>query len=103
MSALPPKADIRPRDQDVCFGPKGDIVTVVRHNERGRQLSLQIAAKTWLEGQAASANEKGGRIFARYATSSDRFSVRKSLIDSLSVGNETSDPKQALHVGHSQM
>jgi len=26
MSALPPKADIRPRDQDVCFGPKADIV-----------------------------------------------------------------------------
>ena len=25
MSALPPKADIRPRDQDVCFGPRGDI------------------------------------------------------------------------------
>jgi hypothetical protein len=25
MSALPPKADIRARDQDVCFGPKGDI------------------------------------------------------------------------------
>jgi hypothetical protein len=47
--------------------------------------------------------KKGGRIFARYATSRDRFSVRKSLIDSLSVGNETSDPKQALHVGHSQM
>jgi len=22
MSALPPKADIRPPDQDVCFGPK---------------------------------------------------------------------------------
>jgi hypothetical protein len=21
MSAIPPKADIRPRDQDVCFGP----------------------------------------------------------------------------------
>jgi hypothetical protein len=27
MSALPPKADIRPRDQDVCFGPKADIGT----------------------------------------------------------------------------
>ena len=27
MSALPPKADIRPRDQDVCFGPIGDIET----------------------------------------------------------------------------
>ena len=26
MSALPPKADIRPRDHDVCFGPKGDQV-----------------------------------------------------------------------------
>ena len=25
MSALPPKADIRPRDQDVRFGPIGDI------------------------------------------------------------------------------
>jgi hypothetical protein len=24
MSALPPKADIRPRDQNVCFGPKKD-------------------------------------------------------------------------------
>jgi hypothetical protein len=27
MSALPPKADIRPRDQAVCFGPKADIIT----------------------------------------------------------------------------
>jgi hypothetical protein len=26
MSALPPKADIRERDQDVCFGPKADIL-----------------------------------------------------------------------------
>jgi hypothetical protein len=26
MSALPPKADIRPRDQDVCFGPKADVL-----------------------------------------------------------------------------
>jgi hypothetical protein len=25
MSALPPKADIRPRDPDVCFGPKADM------------------------------------------------------------------------------
>jgi hypothetical protein len=25
MSALPPKADIHSRDQDVCFGPIGDI------------------------------------------------------------------------------
>ena len=25
MSALPPKADIRPRNQDVCFGPQADI------------------------------------------------------------------------------
>jgi hypothetical protein len=26
MSALPPKADIRPRDQDVCFGPISDVL-----------------------------------------------------------------------------
>jgi hypothetical protein len=27
MSALPPKADIHPPDQDVCFGPKADFAT----------------------------------------------------------------------------
>jgi hypothetical protein len=26
MSALHPKADIRPRDQDVCFGPKDGVI-----------------------------------------------------------------------------
>jgi hypothetical protein len=44
---------------------------------------------------------------ARYAISSDGnsdwFSVRISVIDSVLVGNETCDSKQALHVGHSQM
>jgi hypothetical protein len=25
MSALPPKADIRPRDPDVCFGPTTEV------------------------------------------------------------------------------
>jgi hypothetical protein len=25
MSALPPKADIRPRDQDICFGPRAHV------------------------------------------------------------------------------
>jgi hypothetical protein len=29
MSALPPKADIRPRDQDVCFGPIADSCSAV--------------------------------------------------------------------------
>jgi hypothetical protein len=28
MSALPPKADIRPRDPDVCFGPKADTTAL---------------------------------------------------------------------------
>jgi hypothetical protein len=31
MSALPPKADIRPRDQDVCFGPLTDIERLFDH------------------------------------------------------------------------
>src|SRR6266566_4749213 len=30
MSALPPKADIRPRDPDVCFGPGSDICTAAK-------------------------------------------------------------------------
>jgi hypothetical protein len=28
MSAIPPKADIRPRDQDVCFEPSVGIVLI---------------------------------------------------------------------------
>jgi hypothetical protein len=28
MSALPPKADIRPRDQDVCFGPEAEVAAI---------------------------------------------------------------------------
>src|SRR5260370_31289823 len=30
MSALPPKADIRPRDQDVCFGPLADSCSATK-------------------------------------------------------------------------
>jgi hypothetical protein len=32
MSALPPKADIRRRNQDVCFGPKPEVVLTGRIN-----------------------------------------------------------------------
>jgi hypothetical protein len=32
MSALPPKADIRPRDQDVCFGPKAELLVAELFN-----------------------------------------------------------------------
>ena len=34
MSALPPKADIRPRDQDVCFGPEADTVRADKESKR---------------------------------------------------------------------
>src|SRR5437667_5805305 len=39
MSALLPKADIRPRDQDVCFGPQADISWLIRlsHWRAGRR------------------------------------------------------------------
>jgi hypothetical protein len=33
MSALPPKADIRPRDQDVCFGPEADSCTAANDDD----------------------------------------------------------------------
>jgi hypothetical protein len=35
LSALPLKADIRQRDQDVCFGPKGDMP----RDQTGQQFS----------------------------------------------------------------
>src|SRR5438874_7904253 len=52
MSALPPKADIRPRDQDVCFGPGAyvsrlyweDLISPLRQTgraPRGHQKSFQ--------------------------------------------------------------
>jgi hypothetical protein len=38
MSALPPKADIRPRDQDVCFGPQADSCTAAKSPLAGLRL-----------------------------------------------------------------
>ena len=35
ISALPPKADIRPRDQDVCFGPLAEIISRKLPSTRG--------------------------------------------------------------------
>jgi hypothetical protein len=39
-SALPPKADIRPHDQDVCFGPKADTVTALFDHLVGARMSF---------------------------------------------------------------
>jgi hypothetical protein len=43
MSALPPKADIRPRDQDVCFGPIADVnyVTITRSAKEKNMSSIK--------------------------------------------------------------
>jgi hypothetical protein len=41
MSALPPKADILRRDQDVCFGPKGDKV----RRSKKRRYSITSSAR----------------------------------------------------------
>ena len=59
MSALPPKADIRPRDQDVCFGPISrhrpflvaytgwDGAGTIRHNVVRSPSLLRISASCW--------------------------------------------------------
>jgi hypothetical protein len=39
MSALPPKADIRPRDQDICFGPKADSCTANKFMRTGNSFA----------------------------------------------------------------
>src|SRR5437660_12568883 len=44
MSALPPKADIRPGDQDVCFGPDSDIRRIIRSLRR-RALLSQVSVR----------------------------------------------------------
>jgi hypothetical protein len=51
MSALPPKADIRPRDQDVCFGPKGDIGPG-QETMRPRLLAQTLACRDVRLGQS---------------------------------------------------
>ena len=43
MSALPPKAAIRPRGQDVCFGPGADI-SLAKVCERGSEAFPATAA-----------------------------------------------------------
>ena len=46
MSAIPPKADIRPLDQDVCFGPKADILDPLNRVDaiRPPDVALQVLA-----------------------------------------------------------
>jgi hypothetical protein len=49
MSALPPIADIRPRDQDVCFGPKPDMLLSrkqVAYSARAPSLSTDAIGRT---------------------------------------------------------
>ena len=50
MSALPPKADIRPRDQDVCFGPITEVTSLLDHLvsghlQRQRQLEAECLGR----------------------------------------------------------
>jgi hypothetical protein len=48
MSALPPKADIRPRDQDVCFGPQADILPAVLSVELIVQPERTMLSVKWV-------------------------------------------------------
>jgi hypothetical protein len=41
MSASPPKADIRQRDQDVCFGPEAEVAVI-----RSVELIVSVRTKT---------------------------------------------------------
>jgi hypothetical protein len=41
-----PKADIRPRDQDACFGPEADIVRADKESKR--QFQSKSFAVFWL-------------------------------------------------------
>ena len=50
MSALPPKADIRPRDQDVCFGPIPDSV----ERAQGKTGSVKYAMRSTLRWSGRS-------------------------------------------------
>jgi hypothetical protein len=46
MSALPPKADIRPRDQDVCFGPNRDICNAAKKALLDHLVGGRLTGKT---------------------------------------------------------
>jgi hypothetical protein len=72
MSALPPTADIRPRDQDVCFGPIGDInppsSPAANTLIRGRKILVQ-------SNGAIGSLCSGGSLLARLLVVSNRVSV----------------------------
>jgi len=50
MSALPPKADIRPRDRNDRFGPKADILAAVRYDgwPSSRGIAMKLPRRKFL-------------------------------------------------------
>ena len=58
MSALPAKADIRRRQLDVRFGPKGDIVTVVQQRKRPPIVFTESCKKHGLKGKPRAQMKK---------------------------------------------
>ena len=68
MSALPPKADIRPRDQDVCFGPR---LSAVGAAAKGQVETNGIATKM-------SASYSRGRAAAATNTEAPAWDLRRS-------------------------
>ena len=55
MSALPLKADIRPRDHDVCFGPEAEVAVI-----RSVELIVQPGAKD-VVGEMGVGGDSAGR------------------------------------------
>jgi hypothetical protein len=65
MSALPPKADIRPRDQDVCFGSEADVTLLnfdVRFTPESGHRPLYVVGQP--QSQKATIKNVSTRPFA---------------------------------------
>jgi len=61
MSALPPKADIRPRDQDVYFGPTADIGACPHHVRFTSSESRHQPPNLTIYGGLASETTRNGQ------------------------------------------
>jgi hypothetical protein len=63
MSALPPKADIAERDQDVRFVPKGDILRC------GREPRYSITSSALARSDAGTVRPRAFAVFALMTSS----------------------------------
>jgi hypothetical protein len=96
MSALPSKADIRPRDQDVCFGPKADSCSAAKYVLHSITSSARPSSDLFLSvAGSASSNLATTFCIARVQEHNDP----KARVISIAFGTRMCGPAEQARYG----